>query len=205
MCLTENGEDLIGRDVVAQLLLTPDTQPVNLVEVAKAQQVLEKGRRHLPLQTRRSRAVVCMLRQVLDDGQVVCVQELEHGSERSRLRVFYQNLLGDGLLHSTVQLPLEDLRSGAKNLRMSWNPLSLHQEGDVAPSTLLKHAHQVVGQRLGRHFDSRLPQRHGIQLHIGTHFELKLHCQGAIHDPWRLQELLMAHAEDSHRMWRNFC
>mmetsp|Transcript_19945 Transcript_19945/g.46763 ORF Transcript_19945/g.46763 Transcript_19945/m.46763 type:complete len:344 (+) Transcript_19945:419-1450(+) len=205
MCLTENGEDLVGRDVVAQLLLTPNAQPVNLVEVAKAQKVLEERRRHLPLQTRRSRAVVRMLRQVLDDGQVVCVQELEHCSECSRLRLFYKNLFGDGLLHSAVQLPLEDLRSGAKNLRMSRNPLSLHQEGDVGPSTLLKHGHQVVGQRLGRHFDSRLAQRHGIELHVGTHFELKLHCQGAIHDPWRLQEFLVAHAEDSHRMRRAFC
>ena len=75
----------------AQLLLTPNAQPVNLVEVAKApglgaqrhsalskelrgkcgrraaqvQKVLEERRRHLPLQTRRSRAVVRMLRQVL--------------------------------------------------------------------------------------------------------------------------------------------
>eukprot|EP00439_Symbiodinium_sp_Y106_P060990 s148_g9.t1 len=63
--LTENGEDLVGRDVVAQLLLTPNAQPVNLVEVAKVQKVLEERRRHLPLQTRRSRAVVRMLRQVL--------------------------------------------------------------------------------------------------------------------------------------------
>ena len=33
------------------------------------------------------------------------------------------------VLHSAVQLPLEDLRSGAKNLRMSRNPLSWAQLG----------------------------------------------------------------------------